>query len=48
MIPTNKIILYYVGAMLAEGTITYWLVHQTLVQEVQVLRSGATITCALM
>lgn len=48
MIPMNKIILYYVGAMLAEVAITYWLAHQTLVQEVQVLRSGATITCALM
>lgn len=48
MIPMNKIILYYVGAMLVEGAITYWLVHQTLIQEVQVLRSGATTTCALM
>ena len=36
MIPMNKIILYYVGAMLVEGAITYWLMHQTLVQEVQV------------
>ena len=48
MIPMNKIILYYDGALLAEGAITYWLAHQTLVQEVQVLRSGATTTCALM